>query len=1794
MKNTLSFRIVSFVLFTLLTVSGNAQFTESQEIERDSSILIPQVPVISENNDGIILADGKNLTPFQPTGWDDKLVLSTVTETNTSATNIFDNQTIYLDWAIINDGVENITETFTIQLYIDDILQKAWTVAGRAAGTYVYLIDLALGPFTEGTHNFRIVADALGNVAESIETDNEYARSFTISHNTCTDVNLIPYQPSGWDNILVLSTVTGTSTSAATFYDDQAIYLDWAVLNNGTCDILQITHFDLYVDDVLKARWYVRNLYSYYYVNLLDYAIGTLPAGSHSFRIVADTYGVVSESNESDNEYTRAINVQVNSPEPDINVIPTSLTISQNSGSSGQTSKLNSSFESPILSGGSSKIIGKLDSTKAHIKNDMIVKFSSSAALSVSVNPSDNAIQTGDFMLDQKIKELKILKMRPIYRGKNLPDQLKNTYLIRYKGDISLNEAVSKLKQLASVEWVDLNYVYPLYEEPNDPQYSQQWYLPRINASAAWDVGVGSPDVPIGIIDTGVDWNHPDLSSSIWINTAELPDNGIDDDQNGYIDDVRGWDWVDDVADPAAGEDGNDPDNDPMDFNGHGSHCSGLAAATTNNNTGIASISHGCSIMCLRAGYEDSEGNGYVQFAAAASAIEYAIINGARVISMSFGAGSELLDPVLYAYYYNLVVCHSAGNSNSSTPSPIDGIAETISVAATDQSDVKATFSNFGPWIDVSSPGISIYSTVFDDDYATYQGTSMSTPIVAGLAGLLVSMDPNKTAQQITNLIVLTTDNIDAVNPSYVGQLGTGRINALSAVNQVSNPEYFIIRNIGNADLSVTSISADVSWLSTTGHPGTPFTIPPSGSQNISLSVNWSQVGPETQTGTIAIASNDPDEQSVTVEITAVPLPVPAPEINVIPTSLTINQNGSSTGSSSLSETILNDTIPAPQILIPQIADSLIVKTLVDNTGQQIDVIIVPGYPPKTYRAPIAYAPVTAVNLNVPAFDWSFGCSATSAAMIAGFYDNYGYPNMYSGPTNGGVMPMTNEIWGTVVINDETRSQCPLSATRDGVDGRTTRGHVDDYWVKYGSTDPDPYITNGWIQHEYEDCTADFMKTNQSAFGISDAATRFYFYTNGSPLSDNYEDDGAYGLELFFESRGYSVTNRFSQYIQGYNGNTLGFTFNQYIAEIDAGRPVLIQVEGHTMVGYGYERSNNTVYLHDTWDYSNHEMKWGGNYYGLDHYGVSVFQLASNGTDNSFTIYNYGDEVLNISSITSDSDWLTSSGYPGTPFPVSPFGSQSVLVSVDWALVGSSPQTGIITITSNDLDEPSVTVYVTAVPLVCTLDVTPSGQTVPSSPAGSVTFSVTTDCSWTAASDQSWCTVTPSGSGNGTIMANYSLNTSGAERVANISVTVQGIPAVVVTLTQLAPAEVTQDIGLTAGWNIFSCAVEPDDMNMMTILNPLITAGTLVKVQDENGNALEQLPPPIGWINNIGLMGVSEGYKIRVTAATTLSVTGLPVSLPYNIPFDAGWNIMGYPSMSPQPALTAFNPLITAGTLVKVQDEDGNAIEQLPPPIGWVDNIHNLNPGEGYKIRTSISTSLDISNPAGKGEYISGFSSQTQPSHFRPSFQGNGLEQMNIYLTNLTPGAATLKVGDEIGVFDGPLCVGAAVVDDPTSPYFMVKASLDDPETSAKDGFSEGHRFEIRIWDNTSGTELKAQKVGIEKGYSDLFEKSGTSVLNASSDMIPGNVLGDAYPNPSSEMTTFTFTLAEEAKVRLELVNAIGNTVKILMDQSLPAGSHRIEWDNFSENGKKAAAGIYFYRLRINNTILRTKILIIH
>ncbi|MCZ7602276.1 MAG: S8 family serine peptidase [Melioribacteraceae bacterium] len=378
---------------------------------------------------------------------------------------------------------------------------------------------------------------------------------------------------------------------------------------------------------------------------------------------------------------------------------------------------------------------------------------------------------------------------------------LNNIFVYEVPTVVDVNKLIIQLNADPSIEYAEPIYLSPLEEIPNDPLYGSQQHLPQISAPEAWDDQYGSSSVIIGVIDSGVDWDHEDLADIIWMNSGEIADNGIDDDGNGYIDDIRGWDFVTGVSGSGAtnsspNEDGEVPDNNPMDYNGHGTHVAGIAAAETNNNIGIASVSSGAQVMSLRAGWNGNDGRGYVSSLFAAQAYMYAADNGAHITNQSSGSSGQLIvDAAFYAFLNGVLIIESAGNSNNQTPSALGAQPWIISVASLDPNDTKSSFSNYGDYIAVSAPGSSILSTIVEpssffggNKYVRLSGTSMAAPLVASVAGLVKAKYPGMDVIELFTQVVKTADNLDDVNPAFVDALGTGKVNAARALSESVTP----------------------------------------------------------------------------------------------------------------------------------------------------------------------------------------------------------------------------------------------------------------------------------------------------------------------------------------------------------------------------------------------------------------------------------------------------------------------------------------------------------------------------------------------------------------------------------------------------------------------------------------------------------------------------------------------------------------------------------------------------------------------------------------------------------------------------------------------------------------------------------------------------------------------------------------------------------------------------------------------------------------------------------------------
>ncbi|MCK5086362.1 MAG: S8 family serine peptidase, partial [Melioribacteraceae bacterium] len=393
---------------------------------------------------------------------------------------------------------------------------------------------------------------------------------------------------------------------------------------------------------------------------------------------------------------------------------------------------------------------------------------------------------------------------------------LGNVYLFVTDKGKDIQQIVNELNRDPSIEYAEPVYICKQDAEPNDPRYSDQFQFPQIKAPEAWDIKFGSSDIIIGVIDSGVDWDHEDLAVNIWNNSGEIPDNGIDDDGNGFIDDIRGWDFVTgvtgtDPSDADPNEDGDVPDNDPMDFGGHGTHVAGISGAVTNNEIGIASASAGATIMPIRIGWRSNDGNGYGRSEWMAAAHIYAADNGASVTNLSYGnSGQVIVDAAYYAFLNGVLVVESAGNGDAIDPSILGSQDFVISVASVNHLDKKADYSSYGEYVEVSAPGgemsglntLGILSTIINPSdfyggnlYTYFQGTSMAAPLVASAAALVKSNDPSLSVLDLFTRIVETADDLDALNPAYEGLLGSGRINLHRALTEQvdADPQFKIV-----------------------------------------------------------------------------------------------------------------------------------------------------------------------------------------------------------------------------------------------------------------------------------------------------------------------------------------------------------------------------------------------------------------------------------------------------------------------------------------------------------------------------------------------------------------------------------------------------------------------------------------------------------------------------------------------------------------------------------------------------------------------------------------------------------------------------------------------------------------------------------------------------------------------------------------------------------------------------------------------------------------------------------------
>ncbi|HID56569.1 TPA: hypothetical protein EYP37_08570 [Candidatus Poribacteria bacterium] len=398
------------------------------------------------------------------------------------------------------------------------------------------------------------------------------------------------------------------------------------------------------------------------------------------------------------------------------------------------------------------------------------------------------------------------IEVHPVFRS--MAPKLRGVYLLRFPRGTDILSLMDRHRSDPDIRYIQPNYLYRPCAEviPNDPRFSEQWNMERIRMSEAWSLEKGSEEVVIAIVDTGVNYEHEDIKGKIWRNTDEVPGNGLDDDGNGFVDDYIGWDFTDAPTMPGRG-DYTKWDNDPMDEGGHGSHVAGIAGAQPDNSIGIAGVAWRCRIMPVRAGFRVLTGGTYLQDDDAAAAIVYAADNGARIINMSWGdeEPSPLIrDAIDYAYSRGCVLVAAAGNDSRTDVLYPAAYRKVIAVAASDQNDHRAYFSNANAAIDIAAPGMVILSLGVKEPYWISSGTSMAAPHVSGVAALLLSKRPDLTAEDVRRILVSSADRMGN-SPKLVD---AGRLNAFRALLTITPLVARIIspENYSGFDDSVTVI----------------------------------------------------------------------------------------------------------------------------------------------------------------------------------------------------------------------------------------------------------------------------------------------------------------------------------------------------------------------------------------------------------------------------------------------------------------------------------------------------------------------------------------------------------------------------------------------------------------------------------------------------------------------------------------------------------------------------------------------------------------------------------------------------------------------------------------------------------------------------------------------------------------------------------------------------------------------------------------------------------------------------
>jgi subtilisin family serine protease len=412
----------------------------------------------------------------------------------------------------------------------------------------------------------------------------------------------------------------------------------------------------------------------------------------------------------------------------------------------------------------------------------------------IAFDKNTNAVYSSTLMVD--LNDLGIKKVRVPFALpsgdsplKSEPYGIDRILEIYYESEVNPYDVCRRLMENPEVEYAVPVFIYHTVYTPNDPSMNKQWYVKNLKLKEAWDITKGSDEVLIGIVDSGTDWKHQDLADNIWINPNEIPDNNIDDDHNGKIDDIRGWDLVGNVNQNEIGYGQWKEDNNPLNpgtssNNTHGTHVSGCASAVTDNKKGIAGPGFKTKLVPVKCATDQNIRGIYRGY----EGIAYAANLGVDIINCSWGGpgyspvGQDVINNAVAKGCLVVVATGNDGQNIDNGEFYPAGYNNVLAVGATRSNNHKASFSNWGLITTVYTPGQGIYATMPNNRYSYNSGTSMASPITAGVAALVKALHPDWKPRQILHQLRSTSENVVTTIPS-LRPYYYGKLNAYNALN---------------------------------------------------------------------------------------------------------------------------------------------------------------------------------------------------------------------------------------------------------------------------------------------------------------------------------------------------------------------------------------------------------------------------------------------------------------------------------------------------------------------------------------------------------------------------------------------------------------------------------------------------------------------------------------------------------------------------------------------------------------------------------------------------------------------------------------------------------------------------------------------------------------------------------------------------------------------------------------------------------------------------------------------------